>query len=172
MKINLKKGGSKIKDLIQIDSFDLWNLDETLSKIIAPCLIKFKEELLNSKAKSFPQSFSDSNLPDFLENSYGKQPHRIVFDEEDDYFQNWVEAIDLMIYSFTEISLNNPSAPEFKEPHISSCYETFEPYRLTEEQELENEIWFKEYSLKKDEYYKKIQIGLDLFAKNLNNLWN
>lgn len=82
----------KRKDKIRIDNYDTWNLDQTLAKIILPCLIQLK----NTKHGS-PQ-MEESDIPD-------EQKHL-------DIHARWDWAMDEMIFAFT--CINNPDKDIFE----------------------------------------------------------
>lgn len=55
------KKNRKIK--VHIDDYDTWNLDHTLALIIAPAILKFKENLMSMG------SVDDEDVPDEIRNS-------------------------------------------------------------------------------------------------------
>lgn len=78
MKVNIgkyKKNGNPRTIKIEIDNWDMWNLDHTLALIIHPALVKFRKGL----------------------DTCGSHPSEITFEE-------WEEVIDKMIFSFYTIS--------------------------------------------------------------------
>lgn len=72
------------KDHIEIHDHDLWNLDYGLSKIIVPCLKKFKQNL-------------HGNPVDILEREKSVPKHI------QDNFEAWKWIIDEMIWSFESV---------------------------------------------------------------------
>jgi len=94
MIVVLHKPGSSNKNIIKIDSYDTWNVDVTLSKIIAPLLKEFK-----SRTHSYPQNIDRDDLPSELY-------------KEDAPEENWNHLLDMMIWSFEEAS-NSQREDEF-----------------------------------------------------------
>ena len=86
MIVVLNKPGSVYKNVIKIDSYDTWNVDVTLSKIIAPLLKEFK-----SRTHSYPDTIDQSDLPSEL---YRKDAPE----------ENWNHVLDIMIWSFEQMS--------------------------------------------------------------------
>ena len=118
MKVNIgkyKKNENPRTIKIEIDDWDIWNLDHTLAMVIHPALVKFRENL----------------------NSH---PSEVTGEE-------WEEILDKMIFSFDVIS-----------------NELF-----IEQQFFRDGTWHKE---EYEEHNKKIQEGIDLFAKWFRGLWN
>lgn len=88
--INFIKGSDRnIK--VKIHEYDTWSLDHTLSYIIYPLLVKFKEMEQHSFA-----FVDDEDVPEHLK-------LRDVYDEERD-IAKWQYTVDEMIYSFKTLS--------------------------------------------------------------------
>lgn len=88
---------------VEIHSSDLWSLDYTLSKIIHPALVKFKEEETGSGA------IDKNDVPEHLHNTYGTKE-----DFSENYSQEaWHWALDEMIWAFEQIANGNESEPFF-----------------------------------------------------------
>ena len=86
MKIKISKPviGEKRNANIEIDNYDLWNLNYTLAIVITPCLKKFKET-----TKSYPSKFNNNGG-----------------------ITAWIEILDKMIVAFelilsTDYELDN-----------------------------------------------------------------
>lgn len=153
MRVNIEDYDSKLEDSIEINDYDIWNLDTTLSIIIGASLIKFKENLLKSEFKSAPRCLTHN-------------------DDDEPNFQEWLNILDSMIYSFTEIAKDNPNSPKLELPHNTINFETFDNIKVTEEQREENRLYWKNWEILNKVYEDKIQDGLNNFAKYFKNLWD
>lgn len=86
---------------VKIDSDDLWSLDFTLSKIIHPALVKFKEE------ETGCGPIDKEDVPEFLHNTYGSvEEHAEHYSHE-----AWIWVIDEMIWSFQQMADNMVGEP-------------------------------------------------------------
>ena len=96
--INIEDG----KADVQIDSSDLWSLDFTLSKIIYPALIKFKEEETGNPA------IDKEDVPEYLHSTYGTEG-----DHSENYSREaWIWLLDEMIWAFGQNANENPDEPQ------------------------------------------------------------
>lgn len=134
MIVVLNKPGSVNKNIIKIDSYDTWNVDVTLSKIIAPLLKEFK-----SKTHSYPHTIDQSDLPSELY-------------REDAPEENWNHVLDIMIWSFEQIS-NSQREDAFVNFDVNGNI-------LGVDEEA--------YNL----YEDKIRSGTKLFGKYFQSLWD
>ena len=100
MKVDISVGNDRYD--VQIDSDDLWSLDYTLSKIIYPALVKFKEE------ETGCGPIDKEDVPEYLHSTYGTP---------EDYSENysheaWIWVIDEMIWGFRQMAENTEEEPE------------------------------------------------------------
>jgi hypothetical protein len=79
----------KRKINIHIDNYDLWNMDETLSLIIAPMLVKMKND------KEGVPHVHDEDLPEHILQEYPESNNDLAALEA-----RWNYIIDAMIFSF------------------------------------------------------------------------
>ena len=87
---------------IHIDDFDAWSLDNTLSHIIHPALIRLKEI-----KHGYPELWEDGMV---THHNYDRQLHFDFIDEEVEtkYLINkWNDILDKMIYAFGRIKEDN-----------------------------------------------------------------
>ena len=87
---------------IHIDDFDTWSLDNTLSHIIHPALIRLKEI-----KHGYPELWEDGMV---THHNYDRQLHFDFIDEEVEtkYLINkWNDILDKMIYAFGRIKEDN-----------------------------------------------------------------
>jgi hypothetical protein len=180
MKVNLSrypKGNGKRRIDIQIDPFDTWGLDHTLATIILPALIQLK----NTK-HGVPSGFTDRVGGDF--------DNHLVFDfiKEDDsavfgqLCDKWDEALDKMIWSFLQISIEDDYDSQYHHGEMEIAWEklpdklhpdpvtgAMEPlYQMVDKNPKEH--WYDHIGIQ--EHEKRIQEGLELFGKHFRDLWD
>jgi hypothetical protein len=102
MKINIgkfKKTNDRRKINVQIDNFDTWSLDHTLSLIIYPALIQLK-----ATKHGIPGEFvSDVGGEDYSEQDsfdFYKETHQESWEIA---AKRWDETLDKMIWSFEQL---------------------------------------------------------------------
>lgn len=78
---------------VQIDPFDTWSMDHTLSLIILPMLLKFKDEHIGSPF------VADEDVPDELK-STSAPPTQNEWDTDDNFHRRWDWVLDEMIFAF------------------------------------------------------------------------
>lgn len=100
MKVNIDVD----KDIyeVEVHSSDLWSLDYTLSKIIHPAMIRFKEEEHGTAA------IDKQDVPESLHDTYGTSDD--LPDRFSDEAYRWV--IDEIIWTFGEIAEEYPNEPK------------------------------------------------------------
>lgn len=146
---NRKRGSSPNSRTVKIkvSPYDCWNLDETLARVILPSLRCFK----NRQYVGICSAYHDPNMPD-----EGRSL--------------WLDAIDMMIWSFEEIIFNYHE-PDFPE-RINYC-----AWKKVRDNFWENTpAVYADGALEKwkadtKAYNERIQKGLDLFGKHFRDLW-
>lgn len=126
---------------------DTYSLDRVLSPIILAGLVKFRDTLkdrdINGKVYGVP--IFDDNYDDELQSD------------------KWFEILDNMIFAFDDKN----------EPNISSYKIGFK--LLSDKSEgfcsVSNQEGYDRYHKDMEDWNKKKQEGLALFAKHYNNLW-
>jgi len=127
---------------------DTRSLDCTLNPVIAEGLKKFKDVIENSEFAGYPAEFE-------LEN-------------DDEAFRNWLDVIDKMIYAF---DANEPEIPKTNYLEMVTSDDPNENgYFPIEINILDQEVYNK-HKADDEEHHKKVQEGLDLFAKHYKSLW-
>lgn len=121
MKVNIGKypsGKSKTprKISVQIDDFDVWNLDNTLALIIHPALLKLK-----STSHGAPH-VADEDVPKKLRATKKKNP----WETDSNHFKRWDYVLDEMIHAF-EASIND-DAMAFPTERVSNGLRLFGKY--------------------------------------------
>jgi hypothetical protein len=117
---------------VKIDSFDSYSAYHTLALIIHPLLIEFRNKI--KQRGGYPSSIIEGSCDD----------------SDETYEQNlnkWVDILDKMIWSFSEIVNDNPGEHKY----------------FADDGKLDMAGML--------EYYKRIQEGLDLFGKHYQSLW-
>lgn len=126
---------------------DTYSLDGVLSTIILAGLVKFRDTLkerdLNGKAYGVP----------IFDDNYEGEPQS----------DKWFEILDKTIFAFDDKN----------EPDVSSYKIVFK--LLTDKSEgfcsVSNQEGYDKYYKDMEDWNKKKQEGLDLFAKHYNSLW-
>ena len=128
---------------IEVDDWDIWNVDYTLASVIHPVLLKYRENLTG-----YPELWEDGMI---TSHNYDRQLHFDIFDEkvERDYLiKKWKDTVDKMCRAFGMIVEK----------------ETWEDTWLDKS--------YHESKIRETEYYEAIDEGLALFAKYYHNLWD
>ena len=152
----------KRKIKIQIDSWDTWNMDHTLSLIILPLLKQLRD------TKHGAPNVDDSDVPDELK-STSAPPKKYEWDTDANHFLRWDWVLDQMIWTFEQ----NVSDWE-SQFHSGNSDISFEPISDTDCYELvtgpnDTRKFDKEgYDL----HFEKMQNGMRLFAKYFYSLWD
>jgi len=156
MKVNIgkfKKNDNPRTIKIQIDPWDTWNVDSTLSIIIEPMLIQFKESKGGYPCKDYNECESCSCEKD------------------------WDEILDKMIFAFH--SLNT----DWESQHHSGNFDDISIPVDTQGNVVDEKdaVFFKvehgpnhTHVFDKEGYFdhdRKIQEGLELFGKHFRSLW-
>lgn len=138
--VRSKKKKRNIK--IEIENFDVWSLDHTLSLIIYPALIKLK------KTAHGAPCVKDEDVPEELssKNAIPKNPKDDEYTDSN-WFKRWDWVLDEMIWAFKEISTDFKNEPEW-DPKTASRKMGYE------------------------DYYKRISNGTRLFGVYYLGLWD
>ena len=160
---------------IQIDKFDTWSLDHTLSLIILPALIQLK-----LTKHGVPSEFVNDSAEDY----HDQATFDFMKEDKDEVFQKgcdaWDETLDKMIWSFQQIALADydtkyhhgdikigwkKSDKQYPNPVTGKSEPTYEMV-----DENPDEHWYDQVGHALHE--ERIQEGVDLFAKYFRNLWD
>ena len=160
---------------IQIDDFDTWSLDYTLSLIILPALIQLKHAKCGT-----PSEFINDSAEDYHEQS----TFDFMKEDKDEVFQKgndaWNEVLDKMIWSFQQIALDDYESQyhhgKVKMGWRESIIQIPNPvtgktepvYEMVDENP--DEHWYDQVGHKLHE--ERIQEGLELFGKHFRSLWD
>lgn len=79
---------------VQIDDYDVWNMDHTLSLIIYPMLLKLKE------TKQGAPHVEDDDVPEDLRSTVEPIVNSDTGDTDNNYFRRWDYVLDEMIFAF------------------------------------------------------------------------
>lgn len=83
----------KRKIKIKIDSYDIWNLDDTLSLIVVPLLRELK------RLQHGAPSVDDEDVPDELKRNLSDSNLEV----DSNWFKRWDYIIDEMIFAFEKV---------------------------------------------------------------------
>ena len=179
MKVNIgryPKGNSKRRIKIEVDNFDSWSLDSTMSWIILPVLIQLKYSM-----QGVPADFTKAIGNDVD----GNYCFDFIKDDEDEVFNKgceaWETAIDKMIWSFYQLSLDDEFDSKYHHGRMETEWKESDhtyPNPITGKIEKTFEMidknpddhWYDRVGHELHE--KRIQEGLDLFAKYYRALWD
>ena len=179
MKVNIgkfpKKSTGKRKINIQIDSYDTWNLDNTLALIIYPALLQLK-----ATKHGVPSEFADVGGE-----AYGVQDSFDFYQETHDEswkvgLERWDETLDKMIWSFEQL-LKGEYDDQYHHGHLDFDWVKTDkkfPNPITGKIEATfqmvdknpTEHWYDSVGHLKHE--ERIQEGLELFGKYYRSLWD
>ena len=157
---------------------DTYNLDSTLSPIIAEGLKKYKEVIMDdNNCAGYPLQVVDDEIEDPIQQH--SQPGLVPDDEhgvardpdydkmEDEYFKKWIDVIDKMIYAFDS---DEPEVPDgifgdsiFGEPDENGNREWH--------MNIKDQDKYDKHRADEDQHWKRVDEGLELFAKYYRNLW-
>lgn len=149
----------KIK--IQIDKYDTWGVDSTLSLIIAPMLIQLRDT-----THGYPADFvKDESDWTGQRNFEGEG-----FEFPDDEFEQWQATLDKMIWAFEQV--NTDWKEQYTTGHIDFYFKPCEdnPNLSTMEHGPDHTYEADYDAMRRHE--AKMQEGFDLFAKYFRGLWD
>jgi hypothetical protein len=154
--------GRERKIRVRIDNYDVWSLDETLSTIIHPALIKLKEQ------KQGAPYTDDEDVPEELR-SYNAPPKENNYDPDGHHFKRWDWIIDEMIWAFEQNLIGWESQYESGKSDlvfVKSDTEGFSELKEGPNHTLKYDC----DGMKKHE--ERMKNGRRLFAKYYHDLWD
>lgn len=167
MKVNLGKypKNSERRIDVRIENHDTWNLDHTLSLIILPALLQLK-----ATKHGVPSDFANTG-GDNTDTQYSFDFYSETADEAfNEKVKQWDTVLDKMIWSFQQLSV----APDYEEKYFHGKSDiSFAPsgngnYTLVDKNPGNH--WYDHVGHTLHE--KRIQEGIDLFAKYYRALWD
>lgn len=87
--------GRKIR--VRIDDHDIWGLDNTLSHIIHPALVKLREHKHGA-----PYVDDEDVPPELRSDAPGIPPKKYDWDTDENHFKRWDWVLDEMIWAFDQ----------------------------------------------------------------------
>lgn len=144
---------------IKIDPWDAWSLEHTLSPIILPLLQELK------RAKHGAPFIADEDVPKRLrvgaKGTGNPDVHKLFEDNDNTFFERYDYILDEMIWTFTQLSMDDHEAPFYD--HTES----------SKEPDLNKSI----RKLKVDRkglaaHNARINNGLRLFGRYYRHLWD
>ena len=147
---------------VQIDPWDTWSMDHTLSLIIVPMLKQLK-------AKTHGAPFvDDEDVPDELKSTAAPAKEN-EWDTDDNHFKRWNYALDEMIWAFEKLVDDNWEHEFYSGNHETltvkredGCYETIKGENNTFEVDHEGI----------NKVNDRINNGTKLFGKYYRGLWD
>lgn len=156
MKVNFgkyKKNGKERTEKVEIHDWDTFSADHTLSLIIHPLLVRFKE--VSKEKGGVPSDFLETVDVSEMTEEEAEAIHEKLHDEAE---KRWHEILDKMIWSFNEIKNNYEGEEAF-----------FSINEDVPEEDIENRYDMDKNGL--NDYYEKIDEGLTLFGRYYRSLW-
>lgn len=154
------KGERKVE--IQIDKWDTWSMDHTLSLIILPMLKQLKATTHGAPL------VDDEDVPDELKstNAPAKENDR---DTDDNHFKRWDYVLDEMIWAFENIA-NDDWESQFHTGTPDSYFEKMEDgnYLMVKGEKDTSHFDIEAYKV----YDARISNGTRLFGRYFRNLWD
>lgn len=147
---------------IQIDPWDTWSADHTLSMIIVPMLKQLKETTHGSPF------VDDEDVPDELKSTTAPAKEN-EWDTDDNHHKRWEYVLDEMIWAFEKLVDD-----EWEHEFYSGEHESFMVKRedgLYEWVKGENDT-FTVDRISINKVNDRIQNGLRLFGKYYRGLWS
>jgi hypothetical protein len=178
MKINIgkypKKGNNRKID-IKIEQFDTYSMDHTLALIILPMLLQLK-----ATKHGVPHEFSEVGGEDYNSQEcfdFYREDYPEMFNKK---ILEWDNVLDKMIWSFQQLAIEDY---ESKYHHGKMEFEWEKNNtKMLNPVTGKMETTFKMIDKNPDEHWfdyeglelhnKRIQEGIDLFAKYYRNLWD
>ena len=147
---------------IQIDPWDAWSIEHTLSPIILPMLQELK------KNKHGAPFVADEDVPPKLRANKGVYKgnadpdlHRIEDDVDSKFFRRFDYILDEMIWTFTQLSMDD---------HEGQFYDHTESRKEIDLNKSVLKIKVNRVGLRK--HQARIENGLRLFGKYYRTLWD
>lgn len=158
--IDKLKGERKVQ--IQINAWDTWSSDHTLSLIIVPMLKQLK-------ATTHGAPFvDDEDVPDELK-STSAPPKENEWDTDDNHFKRWNYVLDEMIWSFENIA-NDDWDKQFHTGEFDLYFEKLAcgNYEMKRSEQDTSHFDLEAYKA----YDARISNGTKLFGRYYRNLWD
>jgi len=153
------------KDVIEIDYWDVWSMDHTLSPIILPMLKQLKA------VKHGSGHVDDEDVPNELRSIHAlpKEP----YDTDGNWHKRWDYVLDEMIWAFEQLNDENHEAQFWKERGEIDWESFKKPFA---EGEKTRELKWKSESVVDWDGLKahneRIDNGTRLFGKYFRGLWD
>ena len=149
----------KRKIIVNLDSWDTWSLDHTLSYIIAPALKQLKD------TKHGAPFVDDEDVPEHLR-STSAPPKENEWDTDDFHFDRWDWVLDEMIWSFSQ---------KARDDWESDYYDFEDIVPNPDADNFAEKIGIKEIRYNKEgtkTHQKRMTNGFRLFGKYYEALWD
>ena len=165
MKVNIgryPKGDKQRKINVQIDKWDTWSADHTLALIIAPLLVKIKED------KQGSPPVDDADVPEHLRSTAAPSKEN-DWDIDDNWHLRWDYVLDEMIWAFEQD--NNDWEQQYYSGEVDFQFEKIEGQKFSRMVDGPNHTFkIDQEGIKK--HHERIKNGRRLFAKYYDALWD
>lgn len=153
------------KDVVKIDYWDTWSMDQSLAPIILPMLKQLKA------TKRGYGMIDDEDVPKHLQSIYALPKETCEWDGNAEARYDWV--LDEMIWAFEQLNDDEHDAKFWITKPEMDWDAMTEPFK---EGEKSREVkWIVEGKLDSEglkSHNERIQRGLTLFGKYLTTLWD
>jgi hypothetical protein len=146
---------------VKIDPWDTWSMDSTLTRIILPMLKQLKKD------KHGAPHVDNEDVPPNLRDKRKVKPKN--GDTDKNYFKRWDYVMDQMIWSFTELSKDDWSAPYWT-GNVDTDWVKLPNGNYEMVHGAKHALKFDKKG--HDKHWARIQNGLRLFGKYYTALWD
>lgn len=157
---------------VQIDHYDTWNMDGTLSLIVAPMLRQLKE----TKAGS-PYT-DDEDVPEYLRSTAAK-PKKNEWDTDSNWHDRWAWILGEMLWAFEQVEREALGGPAWDDKFMSGNLDiNWEDDEVVIDGKPAQQAvrgpndTFKIDKDARDAHYKRMSNGFRLFGKYYMGLWD
>lgn len=147
---------------VQVDDYDVWSADNTLSLIALPLLKKLRER------KHGAPMVDDADVPEYLR-STSSPPTENSWDEDANFFERWNWVLDEMIWAHEQEATDNPAEEACWTHGLPDPMWPYKSYKNGFD-EMMGGIKCDDEALK--QFHERKANGFRLFGKYYQALWD
>jgi hypothetical protein len=157
----------KQKVNLKVDPWDIWGVDDTLSMVILPILLAYRERINGGP------SVDDSDVPESLRANL-KEGKDIIDTPDENWHARWEWVVDEIIWTFQQLQPDYDWEEQYCSGEIDIVWEPV-TMETKEEQFFKmckgpNDTYTADYDAIK-KHQERINNGLRLFGKYYQGLW-
>lgn len=152
-----KQRGSIRKNVVEIDSYDVWSCDYTLAQIIHPLLVKFKES-----TRSYGK-IEKEDVPQELHATYNEEGYS---------YEAFHWVLDEIIFAMQEIANDKDNEPLYHTKTGTMEFGEIDPETGTGPLIFDGWESTPESVAAYKAYHDRLQNGCRLFGLHFQNLWS